>query len=166
MESFWFEDRRQNQVQEDRAMSLSLTSAFKIPQLLQFYRASQVALVVRNPPANAGDIIGSGSIPGSGRSSWGGQGNLLQYSCLGNPVSRGAWQARATVHGVTKSRTQLKQLSMRVYNYKKFWNILTGSRNFFFLKKMFSSSTRDWILTPCMGRWSLNHWMPRKSLRL
>ena len=54
--------------------------------------------VVKNPPANAGD---TGSIPGSGRSSGDGNGNPLQYSCLENPMDRGAWQA--TVHGVTKS---------------------------------------------------------------
>ena len=46
-----------------------------------------------------------GSIPESGRSSGEGNGNPLQYSCLENPMDRGAW--RATVHGVTKSRTQL-----------------------------------------------------------
>ena len=53
--------------------------------------------VVRNLPANAGDV---GLIPGLGRSPGEGNGNLLQYSCLGNPVDRGAWWA--TVHGVTK----------------------------------------------------------------
>ena len=46
---------------------------------------SQVALVVKNPPANAGDIRDSGSIPGSGRSPGGGHGNQLQCSCLGEP---------------------------------------------------------------------------------
>ena len=46
-----------------------------------------------------------GFIPGLGRSPGEGNGNLLQYSCLGNPMGRGAW--RATVHGVTKSRTLL-----------------------------------------------------------
>ena len=51
---------------------------------------------------NAGD---AGSIPGSGRSPGEGNGNPLQYSCLENPMDRGAWQA--TVHGVTKSRTRL-----------------------------------------------------------
>ena len=54
--------------------------------------------VVKNPPANAG---GTGSIPGSGRSSGEGNGNPLQYSCLGNPMDREAWQA--IVHGVPKS---------------------------------------------------------------
>ena len=52
-----------------------------------------------------------GSIPGWGRPPGGGRGNPLQYSCLGNPMDRGAW--RATVHRVTKSRTRLKQLSMK-----------------------------------------------------
>ena len=54
--------------------------------------ASQVVLVVKNPPANVGDIRDAGSIPGLGRSP-GGHGNLLQYSCLENPMDRGAWQA-------------------------------------------------------------------------
>jgi len=62
-----------------------------------------VALVVKNLPANAGDARDAGSIPGSGRSPGEGNGNPLQYSCLGNPMDRGAWQA--TVHGVTKSQT-------------------------------------------------------------
>ena len=53
--------------------------------------------MIKNLPANAGD---SGSIPGSGRSSGEGNDNPLQYSCLGNPVNRGSWQA--TVHRVTK----------------------------------------------------------------
>ena len=58
--------------------------------------------VVDNPPANAGDM---GLIPGLGRSSGEGNGNPLQYSCLGNPGDRGTWQA--TVHGVAKSWAQL-----------------------------------------------------------
>jgi len=59
--------------------------------------------VIKNPPANAGDTRDEGSIPGSGRSPAGGHGNPLQYSCLENPMDRGA-----IVHGVTKSQTQLK----------------------------------------------------------
>ena len=58
--------------------------------------ASQVALVVKNPPAKAGDIRDPGLIPGWGRSPGGGHGYPLQYSCLENPMERGAW--RATVH--------------------------------------------------------------------
>ena len=60
-------------------------------------------LVVKNPPANAGDIRDAGSIPGLGRSSGGGHGNPLQYSCLKNLRDRGAWQA--TVHGVSELDT-------------------------------------------------------------
>ena len=58
-----------------------------------FTRAFQVALVVKKPPANAGEVRDAGSIPGSGRSSGGGKGNPLQYSCLENPMDREAWQA-------------------------------------------------------------------------
>ena len=56
-----------------------------------------VGSVVKNPPANAGD---AGMIPGSRRSHGEGNGNPLQYSCPGNPMDRGAWQA--AVHGVAK----------------------------------------------------------------
>ena len=70
-------------------------------------QASQVALVVKNPPANAGDIRDAGSIPGSGRTPGEGHGNPLQYACLENPLDRGAWWATA-VHRVAKSRTGLK----------------------------------------------------------
>ena len=66
--------------------------------------------MVKNLPANAGDIRDASSIPGWGRSPGGGHGNPLQYSCLENPMDRGSWQA--TVHGVTKSWTRLKQLSI------------------------------------------------------
>ena len=69
-------------------------------------RASQVATVVKNPPANAGDVRDAGLIPGLGRSPGGGHGNPLQYSCLENPRNRGDW--RTTVHSVTKNWTQLK----------------------------------------------------------
>ena len=67
-------------------------------------------LVVKNPPANAGDSEDLGSVPGLGRSPGGGNGNRLQYSCLGNPMDRRAWPA--TVHRVAKNRIRLRQLSM------------------------------------------------------
>ena len=66
--------------------------------------------VVKNPPANAGEARDVASIPQSGRSPGEGDGTPLQYSCLENPMNRGAWQA--TVNRITKSWTQLKQLSM------------------------------------------------------
>ena len=69
-----------------------------------------VVLIVKNLPANAGDIRDACSIPGLGRSPGEGNGNPLQYSCLENPMDRGAWWA--TDCGVTKSQIQLKQLSM------------------------------------------------------
>ena len=64
-------------------------------------------LVVKNPPANAGDIRDVGSVPGLGSSPGAGNGSSLQCSCLGNPMDRGAWWA--TVRGAAKSRTQLKR---------------------------------------------------------
>ena len=70
--------------------------------------ASQAALVVKNSPANAGDIKDLGLIPWSGRSPGKGNGNPLQYSCPENPMDRGVWWA--AIHGVTKSRTRLKRL--------------------------------------------------------
>ena len=66
----------------------------------------QVVLVVKNPCANAGDIIDSGSIPGLGRSPGIGNGSPLQDSCLENPMKREIWQAM--VHGVAKSWTGLR----------------------------------------------------------
>ena len=63
---------------------------------------SQVALMVKNLPANAGAIRDAGLTCGSGRFPRGGNGNPLQYSCLENPMDRGAWQA--TVHKVIESQ--------------------------------------------------------------
>ena len=60
-----------------------------------------IALFVRNLPANAGDIRDMGLIPGLGRFPGGGNGNPFQYSCLENPMDRGAW--RVTVHGIAES---------------------------------------------------------------
>ena len=65
--------------------------------------SSQVVLVVKNPPENARLQRRVFKIHGSGRSPKGGHGNPLQYSCLENPMDRGAW--RATVHGVSESDT-------------------------------------------------------------
>jgi len=71
--------------------------------MLIIIRDSQVALVVKNPPAYTGEVRDMGSIPGSGRFPEEENGNPLQYSCLENPMDRGAW--RATVRGVAKSLT-------------------------------------------------------------
>ena len=72
--------------------------------LVRFIQASQVALVVKNPSANAGDTGDAGLISGLGRSPGEGNGNPLQYSCLENPMDRAWW---ATVHRL-QSHTQLK----------------------------------------------------------
>ena len=101
-------------------------------------RSSQVAPLVKNPPANAGGISAMGLIPGLGRSPGGGHGNPLQCSCLENPMDRRA--GRLTVHRVTKSLTWLKQLSMhaswgeyKIYSIKE----LGCEKIFLFLIKSF-----------------------------
>ena len=73
--------------------------------LLTSFMNSTGSSVVKNLPTSAGDTRDTGLIPASGRSPGGGNGNPLQYSCLGNPMDRGAW--RLTVRGVTKSYTRL-----------------------------------------------------------
>ena len=81
---------------------------------------SQVALVVKNLPVNAGDKRDTGSIPGLGKSLGGGNGNPLQYSCPENSMDRGAWWAR--VPGVTNSRIQLKWLSTHARTLAQIWS--------------------------------------------
>ena len=71
--------------------------------------------VGKESACNAGDARDSGSIPGWGRSPGGGHGNPLQYSCMENPMDRGAWQV--TVHRVAKSQTLLKRLSMHIFYF-------------------------------------------------
>ena len=77
--------------------------------------------MVENLPANAGDARDVGSIPRSGRSPGGGNDNALQYSCLENPMDRGAWQA--IVHGVAKSRTRLSDWSRYTQALRKKKNL-------------------------------------------
>ena len=72
-------------------------------EILELRGASQVALVVKNLPANVGDIKDMGSIPGLERSPGGGHGNPFQYSCLENPMDREAWWA--AIHRVAKNQT-------------------------------------------------------------
>ena len=70
---------------------------------LTFFQVSQVMLVLKNLPANAGDIREAGLIPELGRLPGGGHSNPLQYLCLENPTDRGAWWA--IVHSVTTNQT-------------------------------------------------------------
>ena len=89
---------------------------------------SQVLLVIKNPPDNEGDIRDAGSIPQSERSPGGGHGNPFQYSLLENYMERGVWWP--TIHGVAKSQTRLKHLSMHThtrYSLGK-WEFATKSR--------------------------------------
>ena len=90
-------------------MYLFWSSCFWIKYAYSQFRASHMMLVVKNPPADAGDIRDVGLILGSGRSPGGGHGNQLQYSCLENPMDRGAW---LQFIGLQKGWTGLKWLSM------------------------------------------------------
>ena len=93
---------------------ISVEFQSKLKTSLQYtLAASQVVQVVKKPPANAGDVRDTGSIPGSGRSPGGGHRNPLQSSCLKNSMDRGVWWV--TVHRVAKSRTQLKRLTRAQY---------------------------------------------------
>ena len=83
--------------------------------------------LVKNSPANAGDLRDTGSIPGLGRSPEEGHGNSLQYSCLENSMDRGAW--RATVHGVARSQTRLKQLSTHMLLFHLFSQLVENLGN-------------------------------------
>ena len=80
----------------------------KAKERMRFRDSTEGGSAVKESTCNAGDPH---FIPESGRSPGGGHGNPLQYSCLENPIDRGAWWA--TVHKVTKSQTQLKRLSMQ-----------------------------------------------------
>ena len=91
-----------------------------------YTRTSQVALVLKNLPANAGDVRDVVWIPGLGGSPGGGNGTPIQYSCLGDPMDRWAWWA--TVHRVTKSWTRLSNFTSHhfyMWTYKShiIWRI-------------------------------------------
>ena len=96
--------------------------------------------VAKNPPANAANERDTGSIPGSWRSLGEGHGNPLQYSCLENPMDRGACQA--TVHGVTKNWTLLKQLTTHAWGVS--WNV--G-----FLDLILGKSQQNWDRLVTLG---------------
>ena len=95
--------------------------------------------MVKNPPVNAGDAGDTGSIPGLGRSPGGGNGNPLHYSCLGNPMNRGAW--RATLHGVAESRTGLSAHICTATSSRFICVVAFHERN--------SLPFQDWIIFHC-----------------
>ena len=85
--------------------------------------------MVKNPPANAGDTGAASSTPGSGRSPGVRNGHALQYSCLENPIYRGAWQA--TICRVKKNWTRLKQLNMQAAMCKSYGRVASIFTNVF-----------------------------------
>ena len=84
--------------------------------------------MVKNLPANTGDTRDSDSVPGSGRYPGVENGNPIQYSCLGNPMDRGAWWA--TIHGVTKSQTCLRTAQHFSVMFRNFTLICCCERQF------------------------------------
>ena len=100
--------------------------------------------VVKNLPANAGDARDTSLIPGSGRSPGGEDGNPLQDSCLEKPMDRGAWWA--TVHGVVKSKTRLRDLAgtqMQIIKTPRF-KFISYCQDF----TLFMSSINSLLLRP------------------
>ena len=90
--------------------------------------------MVKSLPANTGDIRDVGSIPGLGRFPGKGHGNPFWYSCLENPMDRGAWQAN--VCGVAKSQTGLKQLSTHAFKKKEVGRAGEKEGSFLFSKPL------------------------------
>ena len=107
-------------------------------------------LVVKNLPANAGDIRDTGLNPGFGRSLGGRHGNPLQYSCLENPTDRGAWWV--TIHRVTKSRTRMKpfithaQCDLYGQLFGLCWDVLCGNCS------IWASLRKSWTSVTHQGR--------------
>ena len=97
----------------NNSLSISVHTYQELPACTVFYWRW---LSGKEFACNAGDAGDAGSIPGSGRSPGGGHGNPPQYSCLENPMDRGAW--RATVHGMAKSQTRLKWLRTQTCSIK------------------------------------------------
>ena len=123
-----------------------------------------MALLVKNPPANAGDLRDEGLIPGLGRSPGGGHRNSLQSSCLENPMDRGVWWA--VIHGVAKSQTWLKQLGMHAQRYLCHRDLLTCLMK---IKNVFKVSSCD-AQTRCFQQlWDrlkmLTHYKLKSKLR-
>ena len=125
--------------------------------------ASQVALV-KNPPANAGDVRDTGLIHGTGRSHGGGRGNPLQYSYPENPMDRGAWWA--TVHGVTKNRTWLSDFTFTFTpwkeNYEQPRQLIKKQKHYFVNKGQFSKAMVFPVVIYGSERWTVTkkaeHW--------
>ena len=95
--------------------------------------------MVKNPPANAGDVREAGLIPVSGRSSRRGHGSPLQYSCLENPMNRGAWQA--TVHGVARVGHDLATKPPTTMSFSRLFYAYLSNENYLFLLPLLHTNT-------------------------
>ena len=146
--SYWkgFEDSRAKHGQSPSWMTSHCPEVHNSMTSIQPRRASQELLVVNDVPANAGDARDMGSNHGWGRSPGGGNGNLLQYSCLENSMGRGAWQA--TVHGTMKSWTRLSTQYDYIFQKKNepksfLWEILSFLR-FYLVSHWMKAVLIDW----------------------
>ena len=111
--------------------------------------------MVKNLPANAGDLRGVDSIPGWRRSPGEGHGNPLKYSCLENPH----WQRSLAGYSPWGSKELDTTEWLNTAQHRPFLQSLIEFVTILLLfQVMVSSQTRDWTCTPCIGRWSLNHW--------
>ena len=119
-------------------MSSSHQSEWQPPK-----KSTSRASLVKNLPANTGDTRNAGSIPGLGRSPGGGNGNPLQYSCLGNPTDRGAW--RAAVHGVSKSWKQLSDWAHTCWTDSQGLGIPSSFSHSFPLAFIYSYIGTKWV---------------------
>ena len=128
------------------------TMGLKCESYLENIGVSQVVLVVKNPPANAGDWRDEGLIPGSGRSLGGGNGNLLQYSWVINPMDREVWQA--SVHEAIES-TLLSDWACNMEQMRK--SYLENNRNrLIYVTSSFKSSPNERKLSPSKEQQSNN----------
>ena len=120
-------------------------------------RASQVVPMIKNLSANAGDTRDTGSILGSGRSPGVGNGNPLQYSCLENPIDRGAWWV--IDHQVAKSWTQL---SLYAHTHTHTHTQKAGGMQYHFIISAFSMLHLVWMTTPasCLSSPALLQHLP------
>ena len=125
--------------------SSPVTSTNSVPPSLEETQNVMV-LVVKYPPANAGDRRDTGSVPGSRRFPGGCNGNPPQYSCLKNPMDRGAWGT--TVHSVTKSQTQLKRQQAHTRHFAHERSLCTCS------SKIKQLQWRDGKLELLVSNWS------------
>ena len=128
------------------------TMGLKCESYLENIGVSHMVLVVKNPPANAGDWRDEGLIPGSGRSLGGGNGNLLQYSWVINPMDREVWLA--SVHEAVES-TLLSDWACNMEQMPK--NYLENNRNrLIYVTSSFKSSPNERKLSPSKEQQSNN----------